>query len=286
MVTTIRITGHPITDFEAPDRSTPIGLFDSGVGGLSVARHIQRELPSERLLYIADSAYVPYGTKTAAEVEERAVKLSRYLIQRRVKALVVACNTATAAAITRLRSLHTIPIIGMEPAVKPAVSMTRSGVIGVLATAGTLTSEKFTRLQTEFGQEVRIITQACPGLVELVEKGDLDGPETRQLAAEYLGKLISRGADTVVLGCTHYPFLLPLFRRISGPDIEILDTGLPVTREVRRQLEARNLVAARGKLGGLEILSSGDLEVARTITSRLWGSPLNVKPLELLDGSG
>ncbi|MCI0668276.1 MAG: glutamate racemase [Methylococcaceae bacterium] len=275
---------HSITDMETTDQTAPIGLFDSGVGGLSVARHIQRELPAERLLYIADSAYAPYGTKTTAEVEERAVKLSQYLIQRRVKALVVACNTATAAAITRLRSLHSIPIIGMEPAVKPAVSLTRTGVIGVLATAATLNSAKFTRLQAEFGQGVKIITQACPGLVELVEKGDLDGTETRQLAAEYLGKLTSRGADTVVLGCTHYPFLLPLFRQLSGPHIRILDTGLPVAREVQRQLEARKLAASLDNVGNLEILSSGDLDVVRTITSRLWGSPLNVHPLELVDG--
>jgi glutamate racemase len=277
---------YSIRDLQEPGWAEPIGLFDSGVGGLSVARHIQMELPSERLLYIADSAYAPYGTKTAAEVEERAVKLSRYLIQRRVKALVVACNTATAAAITRLRSLHSIPIIGMEPAIKPAVALTRTGIIGVLATAGTLNSSKFTRLQTEFGQGVEIITQSCPGLVELVEKGDLDGIETRRLAAEYLGKLISSGADTVVLGCTHYPFLLPLFRRISGPDIQILDTGLPVTKEVRRQLEARKLIAVQDNIGGLEVLSSGNIEVARTITSRLWGSPLNVCPLDLLDGAG
>lgn len=281
MVTTIRANGDLIGAIEAPDQNAPVGLFDSGVGGLSVASHIHRELPSERLLYIADSAYAPYGTKTAAEVEERAVRLTGYLVRRRIKALVVACNTATAAAITRLRSLHSIPIIGMEPALKPAAARTRTGIIGVLATAGTLNSDKFIRLQTAFGQGVQIITQACPGLVELVERGDLDGTETRRRAAEYLGKLMSKGVDTVVLGCTHYPFLLPLFREISGPDVQILDTGLPVTNEVRRQLETRNLVAPKDNIGGLEILSSGNLELARMITSKLWGSPLNVSPLEL-----
>ncbi|MGR9107664.1 MAG: glutamate racemase [Gammaproteobacteria bacterium] len=257
-----------------------IGLFDSGVGGLTVARHIQMELPAERMLYIADSAYAPYGSKSAAEVERRSVLLSRYLIQCGVKALVVACNTATAAAINRLRELHTIPIIGMEPAVKPAVTLTRTGIVGVLATAGTLRSDKFTRLQAEFGRGVEIITQACPGLVELVEAGNLNGFETRRLVAEYLGRLISRGADTVVLGCTHYPFLLPLFQELAGPDIRILDTGFAVTRELRRQLEARNLLAAPGKIGGLQILSSGNRDVAREITSRLWGSSLKVGTLE------
>jgi glutamate racemase len=274
------------TEVEWKDEDAPIGLFDSGVGGLTVAQHIRRELPSERLLYIADSAYAPYGNKTAADVENRAVKLSRYLIQRRAKAIVVACNTATAAAINRLRSLYNLPIIGMEPAVKPAVSMTRSGVVGVLATAGTLNSDKFTRLQAEFGGGAQIVTQACPGLVELVETGDLDGIETRKLAAKYLGQLLSRGADTVVLGCTHYPFLLPLFQQISGKNIRILDTGIPVSKEVRRQLEARNLIAAHGNIGGLEILSSGNIETAQKIISRLWGSPLPVNALENLDETG
>ncbi len=283
MATMVRISKHPITEFERLDHAAPIGLFDSGVGGLTVARHIQAELPAERLLYIADSAYAPYGTKTAAEVEQRAVALAGYLHRRQVKAIVVACNTATAAAITRLRSLFSIPIIGMEPAVKPAVSMTRTGVIGVLATAGTLNSDKFSRLQTEYGCGVQIITQACPGLVELVESGDLDGIETRQLAAEYLGNLIFRGADTIVLGCTHYPFLLPLFREIAGPDVRILDTGIPVSKEVRRQLEIRNLVAQPGKIGGLEILCSGNAELARNTTSKLMGHSLNVSPLEVLD---
>lgn len=279
----VRISDRSITEFERLDESGPIGLFDSGVGGLTVARHIQHELPAERLLYIADSAYAPYGTKTAAEVEERAVTLSGYLLRRRVKALVVACNTATAAAIVRLRSLYNIPIIGMEPAVKPAVAMTRSGIIGVLATAGTLNSDKFTRLQAEFGRGIKIITQACPGLVELVENGDLDGMETRRLAADYLGNLITRGADTIVLGCTHYPFLLPLFAQIGGPDVRILDTGIPVAKEVRRQLELRKLIAQPGKTGNLEIFSTGNIEISRKITSSLLERALTVSPLEELD---
>ncbi len=270
-------------DLECLDERAPIGLFDSGVGGLSVAWHIRGELPAEKLLYIADSAYAPYGGKTSAQVEERAVKLSRYLAQRRIKALVVACNTATAAAIHRLRSLHTVPIIGMEPALKPAVAMTRTGVIGVLATAGTLNSDKFYRLQAEVGRGVRIITQPCPGLVELVENGNLDGIKTRRLAAQYLGNLLSRGVDTVVLGCTHYPFLIPLFRHIAGPEIRVLDTGIPVSKQVRRQLEARNLCAAPGKDGGLEILSTGDLARAREVIAKLWGSALLVDALGDLD---
>lgn len=275
--------GYPTQNSDRPDIRAPIGIFDSGVGGLSVARHIHRELPAERLLYIADSAHAPYGSKLATEVQERAMKLSGYLIERQVKALVVACNTATAAAVGRLRSLYTIPIVGMEPALKPAAAMTRTGVIGILATTGTLTSDKFTRLQAKYGREVRIITQACPGLVDQVENGDLTGIETREMVEYYLGKLISRGVDTVVLGCTHYPFLLPLIREISGPRIQILDTGLAVTKEVCRRLEAKNLFAEKGQTGGLEICSSGDTKVTQEITARLWGSPAHVRVLEGLD---
>jgi glutamate racemase len=273
-------------DLDHLDQGAPIGIFDSGVGGLSVAWHIRAELPAERLLYIADSAYAPYGGKSSDQVEDRAVKLSRYLAGRGAKALVVACNTATAAAIHRLRSLHTIPIIGMEPALKPAVAMTRTGVIGVLATAGTLNSDKFYRLQAEFGRGVEIVTQPCPGLVELVEMGNLDGFETRQLAAQYLGHLLSRGVDTVVLGCTHYPFLIPLFRYIAGSEVQVLDAGIPVSRQVRRQLESRNLCAPAGNAGGLEILSTGDTERARAVIAKLWGSPLPVDPLGELDELG
>ena len=262
------------------DINAPIGLFDSGVGGLTVARHVRSELPFERLLYIADSAYAPYGTKSVAEVEDRSVQLSRALLEHGVKALVVACNTATAAAIVRLRSLYRIPIIGMEPAVKPAVAVTRNGVIGVLATEGTLNSDKFFRLQAEFGRGVRIITQACPGLVEQVEKGDLDGIRTRQLTADYLDRLISRGADTVVLGCTHYPFLRPLLESLAGPQVRILDAGAAVSKEVRRQLEKRGLAAEVTQRGGLEVLTTGDVDAVRTVVSSLWGKPLNVNLLE------
>ncbi|MGH8552177.1 MAG: glutamate racemase, partial [Methylococcales bacterium] len=263
------------------DHARPIGLFDSGVGGLTVARHILEELPAERLICIADCLHAPYGTKKKAAVEERCVTLCDYLISKRVKAIVVACNTATAAAISCLRSLYVIPIIGMEPAVKPAVLLTHTGIVGVLATAGTLNSDKFNRLQEEHGRSVQIITQCCPGLVELVEEGNLNGIETRRLATRYLDPLLARGADTIVLGCTHYPFLLPLLREIAGPKVQILDTGIPVSREVRRQLEIRNLQAPLGNQGGLEIFTSGNTESVRNIGSGLLGYSLQVSPLEV-----
>lgn len=267
-------------DFENSIENAPIGIFDSGVGGLSVAAHIRKELPSEKLLYIADSAYLPYGNKSDAEIEARSQLMTEYLVSRGIKALVVACNTATAAAIEGLRALYTFPIIGMEPAVKPAVALTRNGIIGVLATTGTLNSEKFYRLQLTYGQDAKIITQACPGLVELIESGSLEDIETEELAAEYIGKLLSAGADTLVLGCTHFPFLLPLFRKLAGPEIEILDTGIPVSRQLRRQLEKRKLVATQKNRGGLEILTTGEIETARTRITKLWGSRVPISALE------
>jgi glutamate racemase len=270
------------SDAQRPGCNAPIGIFDSGVGGLSVARHLADEMPCERLLYFADSAYAPYGAKSLEEVEQRVLQLSGYLVRHQVKALVVACNTATAAAINRLRSTYSIPVIGMEPAVKPASALTRSGVVGILATAGTLESDKFTRLQARFGREVRIIAQPCPGLVEQVEAGDLSGSRTRELVQGYVGELLAGGADTLVLGCTHYPFLSPLIRQLVDPEIEILDTGLPVSREVFRQLDTSQLLADRKQVGGLEVLSSGDAVLTHAIVLRLWGGSVPVREVKTL----
>ena len=261
------------------EQNAPIGVFDSGVGGLSVAAHILNAMPSEKLVYIADSAYLPYGEKTTAEIKARSLLLTSYLVSRKIKTLVIACNTATAAAIECLRNCYNFPIIGMEPAIKPAVSLTRNGIIGVLATTGTLNSEKFYRLQLTYGQNAEIITQACPGLVELIEAGRLNDTETEELASNYLGNLLAAGADTIVLGCTHFPFLLPLFRRLAGPDIQIVDTGIPVSRQVKRQLEARSLCTTSKKQGGLEILTTGEVENTRTHIAKLWGKPVPVSLL-------
>ena len=176
-----------------------IGVFDSGVGGLSVLRHIRQALPHELLIYVADSGHVPYGDKSAQYIEQRALAITRFLVQQGATAIVIACNTATAAAATTLRSQFTLPIVAMEPAVKPAVAATRSGVIGILATTGTLASARFAALLERYRGSAEIITQGCPGLVEQVERGDLDGPETRMLIERYTAPLLARGADTLIL---------------------------------------------------------------------------------------
>jgi glutamate racemase len=213
-----------------------IGVFDSGVGGLSVLHHIRRTLPDARLIYVADSAHVPYGDKSVHYIEQRSIALTHFLIEQGADAIVIACNTATAAAAATLRRDFTCPIIGMEPAVKPAVAATKSGVVGVLATVGTLESARFAALLERYAGDVEIVTQGCPGLVEQVELGELHSTQTRHLVERYTAPLLSRGADTLILGCTHYPFLAPLIREVVGTNITLVDTGDAVARHLQHRL--------------------------------------------------
>jgi glutamate racemase len=260
--------------------SNPIGVFDSGVGGLSVLRHIRDELPAEHLLYVADSAYAPYGVKTPLEIQARTLQLAGFLVDRGAKALVIACNTATAAAAEMLRSKFSLPIIAMEPAVKPAVAATRSGVVGVLATSGTLKSAQFAALLENYGQGVRVTTQSGHGLVECVERGALDTAKTRDLLWGYVRPLLEDGADTLVLGCTHYPFLKPLIEEMTEGKVAIIDTGAAVARQVGRRLAESGLQRIKqDEPGGVVFWSSGEIGQAREIMSLLWGAPTAVEAL-------
>ncbi len=258
--------------------SGTIGVFDSGVGGLSVLRHIRWTLPGERLIYVADSAHVPYGDKSPAYIEQRAHILTRFLIEQGADAIVIACNTATAAAAASLRSQFSLPIIGMEPAVKPAVAATRSGVVGVLATVGTLESTRFAALLERYGEEVEIVTQGCPGLVEQVELGDLHGIRTRELVERYTAPLLAQGADTLILGCTHYPFLAPLIRAVVGDGITLVDTGEAVARHLQRRLLSE-LPARNNNAPSASFFTSGDAEAASHIMTALWGGPVEARQL-------
>jgi len=237
--------------------SHPIGLFDSGVGGISVLREVQKLLPREQLIYYADSGHCPYGGKPREEIIARACAITEFLLAQGAKLIVVACNTATIAAVEHLRATYPIPFVGMEPAVKPAVAHTRSGVVGVLATGAALAGEKFHNLVAKHAQGVRMITQPCPGLVECVERGDLDGHQPRRLLEQYTEPLLRAGADTLVLGCTHYPFLRPLIADIVGPEVALLDTGEAVARQTRRVLEREQLLNDHGD-GGVTWHTSGD----------------------------
>lgn len=236
----------------------PIGVFDSGVGGISVLREIRRLLPAEDAIYYADSGHCPYGGKPREEIIARATAITEVLLARGAKLIVVACNTATIAAVEHLRATYPVPFVGMEPAVKPAVAMTRSGVVGVLATGAALAGEKFHKLVAQHAGGVRVITQPCPGLVEQVEAGDLDGPRTRELVARYTAPLIAAGADVLVLGCTHYPFLRAQIEAAVGPDVALVDTGEAVARQTRRLLERDGLLNPEQNTGAVAWHSSGD----------------------------
>ncbi len=223
----------------------PIGVFDSGIGGLSVLRHVHTLLPDESLLYFADSGFAPYGEKPEQVIVERTVAITAFLLTQNIKALVVACNTATAAAIAGLRTRYPdLPVVGVEPGLKPAAALTRTGTIGVLATANTLSSEKFLKLEAQVAHDagVRFLLQACNGLAHQIEKAELRSRETVQLVERYVAPLLAQQADTLVLGCTHYPFVEQLIREIAGPNVAIVDTGEPVARQLQRVLTQRGLL--------------------------------------------
>ncbi len=263
--------------------SAPVGIFDSGVGGLSVLRDIRALLPHEDLLYVADSGHVPYGSKTPQYIQARSLALASFLTrdhpEQHVKAIVIACNTATAAAAGLLRSRFEVPIVAMEPAVKPAVAATRRGVVGVLATVGMLRSAQFAALLDRFGRGVEVVTQPCPGLVELVEAGELNGRATRKLVEQYTTPLLEHGVDTIVLGCTHYPLLRPLIEDVVGPDIALIDTGRAVAQQLRRVLEGRDLRSERLAPGKEDFWTSADVGSAQRVIRTLWGGEPTVRRL-------
>ena len=258
----------------------PIGVFDSGVGGLSVLREIRARLPHESLLYVADSGHVPYGEKSAEFIRERSQHIAEFLLGQGAKALVLACNTATAAAVAELRARYPeLPIVGMEPAVKPAAAATRSGVVGVLATTGTLKSAKFAALLDRFASDVRVITQPCPGLVEQIEAGELDSPRTRALLQGWVEPLLAEGCDTLILGCTHYPFIKPLLRELVPDAVSLVDTGAAVARHLQRLLEQRRLLAEEGARASARFWSSGAPQSLASVLPLLWGEACAVQPL-------
>lgn len=259
-----------------------IGIFDSGVGGLSVLREIRKLLPEEDYVYFADNAHCPYGEKSRDYVTGRAREISESLIRMGAEIITVACNTATAAAIGTLRKEYSDPanpltrermlaltggrkdhvmFIGMEPAIKPATGMTRSGVVGVLATAGTLKADKYRHTKELADGKVRIVEHVGQGFVELVEKGIISGPEAERTVAASMEPLLAQGADTIVLGCTHYPFLMDTIRKVAGPDVNIIDPAPAVARHLVEVLSAeRQAGSGDGLIGGhgmVTLLASG-----------------------------
>ncbi len=262
------------THYTMPDRlSDPslspiggvrIGVFDSGVGGLSVLRALRERMPEAELLYVADSGYAPYGEKTDAFVVERSLAIARFLLEQGADLLVVACNTATAAAVHALREAHpSLPIVGIEPGLKPAVALSARGRVGVMATTGTLRSARFRQLVERHGGQAQVHLQPCPGLAAAIETGDLDTPALRELVETFCAPLRAAEVDTVVLGCTHYPFVAPLIAQAMGPAVTLVDTSEAVARQTVRLATAR--LAGRTPsphtsplAGGMRLWSSGD----------------------------
>jgi len=265
-----------------PGPASPIGVFDSGVGGLSVLREIRARLPRESLLYVADSAHVPYGNKSPEFIIARSRALGRFLLDHGAKALVIACNTATAAAAPILRAAWPdVPIIGMEPAVKPAVAATRRGLVGVLATVGTIHSARFAALLDHFARDVRVVMQPAPGLAEAVEAGALDTPATRALVERHVRPLLDAGVDTIVLGCTHYPFLKPLIAELAGPDIALIDTGAAVARQLERRLAEKALLAPAAAAAAsppVTFWTTGDPAAGQRALNILWDAQAVLEP--------
>ena len=260
-------------------RQAAIGVFDSGLGGISVLHAIRQLLPNEALVYIADSAHVPYGEKSTDFIIQRSFAISEFLLAQGVKALVVACNTATAAAVTELRQRWPeVLIVGMEPAVKPAVQASQSGRIGVLATTGTLRSARFAALLERFASDVEVITQPCPGLVELIEAGELSGAPTRALLTAYVEPLLQAGCDTLILGCTHYPLIKPLLRSLIPQHVQLIDTGEAVARRLHSELGKLNLLAAAQHPLD-RFYGSGDVAKTEQALATLWSAPQPVVAL-------
>ncbi|HEX2605264.1 MAG TPA: glutamate racemase, partial [Oxalicibacterium sp.] len=242
----------------------PIGIFDSGVGALSVLRHIQARLPSEHLLCFCDSGHAPYGGKPDAEIIDRTLAIAAFLKSKNVKAIVVACNTATAAGIEALRAAYpALIVVGVEPGLKPAAVFSRSGKAGVLATASTLASSRFIALRDQISVStgVSFFSQACVGLVEQIEKGELNSPETTAMLERYVTPILRGGADTIALGCTHYPFVQPaieaIAQRESSVPVTIIDTGEAVARQLERLLQLGGLQRMETREGSLQAFTTG-----------------------------
>jgi len=259
-----------------PAARAPIGIFDSGVGGLSVAREIRRALPAEDVLYVADTAYCPYGDRPLSEVRERALAVGRHLVDAGVKLVVVACNTASGAALEDLRAALPVPVVGLEPAVKTAVGKTRAGRIGVMATSGTLRSARFARLLEAHGGAAEVVAQPCPGLADLIEEGHLDDAILAARLSSLTRPLREAGVDMVVLGCTHYAFVSEALQRALGPAVTLVDSAPAIARRTSHLLEESGTRRPVGGEGRFQVLTTGDPAKIRPVVERLWGGPAEI----------
>jgi len=264
----------------------PIGVFDSGVGGLSVLREIRALLPAQPVYYFADQAHVPYGSRQIEEVRAFSHAITRYLLGRGARLIVVACNTASVASLRTLREEYPqIPFVGMEPAVKPAAEQSLSGRVGVLATEATFHTAMYASVVERFARDVTLLEDPCPGLVAQVEKGDLSGEQTRAILLKALDPMLAAGVDTIVMGCTHYPFVIPLIQTIVGPGVRVIDPAPAIARQTRRMLEAHNLLAGGKRRSAAHYITSGDADSFRRMLHLLINERRPVNRVTWQDGS-
>jgi glutamate racemase len=268
---------------------SPIGVFDSGVGGLSVLKAIRQELPQERVIYLADQAHVPYGPRPLEEVRHFSRQMTEYLLARGVKLIVVACNTASAAALLDLRkSYPELPFVGMEPAVKPAAETTQTGRVGVLATPATFQGALYASVIERFANGVSVYQDTCPGLVAQIEAGELRHPTTRSILEKALIPMLAAGIDTIVLGCTHYPFVIPLIQEITGPGVRVIDPAPAVARQVRRVLGANQCLSTDSSKtlfqAGVDYLTSGNPDELQSLLPQLVGEHGQVRQVQWQNG--
>ena len=246
-----------------------IGVFDSGVGGLSILDEALQQLPHHNYIYFADSANAPYGDKPPQWIAERSLQICRYLMEQDCSAIVVACNTATAEAIATIRSTLDIPIIGVEPGIKPAAMQSQNGIVGVLATEATLNSDKFNALLATLPEHCQFIKQAGAGLVPLIEAGLIETPEMQALLRSHLKPIQDQGADTLVLGCTHYPFLKKMIRAVVGDSMTLIDTSDAVVRQLLRQIHQQGLIVSSKHSPKLSLLSTANADTLEAMAERL-----------------
>jgi len=248
----------------------PIGIFDSGVGGLSVLRHIRKQLPSHPIFYLADQLHVPYGPRTLEEVRSFSIAITRFLLEKGARVIVVACNTASAAALHTLRETFPgIPFVGMEPAVKPAASHTTSGVVGVLATPATFQGELFASVVERFAQGIKILKSTCPGLVEEIEAGRVNGSRTQEILHQALDPMLKQNVDTIVLGCTHYPFAIDQIKDIVGTGVEVIDPSPAIARQTERILNQMGWRGNQDLATEIQIYTSGSVVALQHLLPKL-----------------
>ena len=264
--------------------TSPIGIFDSGVGGISVLRAIREQMPEENVIYFGDQGHIPYGPRPMEQIRDFSEAITNFLLTHDAKIIVVACNTASAAALKYLREkFPDILFVGMEPAVKPAAEHTQTGKVGVLATPATFQSALYASVVERFANGVELFQNTCNGLVQQIEHGHLDGEETRKILEEALSPMMEKNIDTVVLGCTHYPFVIPLIQRIVGDHVRVIDPAPSVAKQVRRLLEAGGRKSQSSARGEVKFYTSGDPTVLRSMLPILLGEDGQVEKVEWLD---